>query len=145
MLTKQGQYWYGEGQADIHDEIKRYSKLNGYPAQQFADALCKCGSNAFRLSMDEVEGAAVRECDKCAVKHPIGDSEEYLDNAELIEYGCPCGNDDLEISIGVSLFDNSKDVRWLYLGCRCPKCKLTAVYGDWKNEVQDYSVLLQKV
>lgn len=30
------------------------------------------------------------------------------------------------------------DVRWLYLGCRCVTCGLTACYGDWKNEYPGY-------
>ncbi|GAB3381562.1 hypothetical protein [Massilia agri] len=145
MLTKRGQYWYGDGRADIHSEIKRYSKRNGYLAQHFADAVCSCGSGIFRLWLDENEGAAVRQCSECDVQHPIGDSEEYLEDAELEECGCPCGSDDLEVSIGVALYDNSEDVRWLYVACRCPRCNLTAVYGDWQNEFAGYVSLLQNV
>jgi hypothetical protein len=51
----------------------------------------------------------------------------------------------LEITVGVSLYANSEDVRWLYLGCRCPQCGLTAVYGDWKCEFVAYDLLLKKV
>jgi hypothetical protein len=145
MLTKRGQYWYGDSQSDIHREIQRYSKLNGYFALHFADAMCSCGGQTFRLSLDENEGAAIRQCAQCGARHPIGDSRDYLDHAVLEECGCPCGNDDLEISIGVSLYENSEDVCWLYLGCRCPQCNLTAVYCDWKNESVGYEVLLQKV
>jgi hypothetical protein len=145
VLTKKGQYWYGDSQGDIHREILRYSELNGHFADHFSDAICSCGSSAFRLSLDENEGAAVRECAQCALQHPIGDSGEYLKNASLEECGCPCGNDNLEISVGVSLYANSDDVRWLYLGCRCPQCKLTAVYGDWKSEFSGYLLLLQRV
>lgn len=136
MLTKRGQYWYRDSQSDIHREIQRYSKLNGYLAQHLADAMCSCGSRAFRLSLDENEGAAVRQCHKCGAEHPIGDSGEYLDDAELEECECPCGSDYFEISVGVSLCEGSEDVRWLYLGCRCLQCKLTAVYGDWKTSFQ---------
>jgi len=145
MLTKRGQYWYGDSQADIHSEIERFSKLNGYFAHHFADAMCDCGCRTFHISIDENAGAAVRQCVECSAQHPIGDSNDYLDDAVLEECGCPCGNDDLEISVGVSLYENSQDVRWLYLGCRCPACGLTAVYGDWKNEFAGYTALLHKV
>jgi len=145
MLTKRGQYWYGDNQSDVHSEIQRYSKLNGYPAQHFSDAMCPCGSRAFRLCLDESAGAAVRQCADCGAQHPIGDSGDYLDDAALEACGCPCGNDDLEISVGVSLHKGSDDVRWLYLACRCPQCRLIAVYGDWKNEFPGYASLLQKV
>ncbi|WP_395004607.1 hypothetical protein [Undibacterium sp.] len=145
MLTKQGKHYYGESQADLPDEITRYSKLNGYPAQYFSDAICTCGASKFRLELDENEGAAVRHCVSCGGAHPIGDSGEYLEGAELEECGCPCGNDDLEITVGVALYDQSNDVRWLYIGCRCPVCSLAAVYGDWKNEFSGFRALLDQV
>jgi hypothetical protein len=145
VLQKRGNGWYGEGQADIHEEIARYASLNGYQADHFADAVCGCGSRQFGLSLDDNAGAAVRRCAECKMLHPIGDSSEYIDEAKLEDCACPCGQEALEISAGVSLYDGSRDVRWLYLGCRCPQCGLTAVYGDWKNECEDYQTLLTKV
>ena len=144
-LEKRGEYRYGDSQADIREELVRYSKLNAYVAHYFADAVCKCGGKLFRLLLDDTEGAAVRVCTGCATEHPIGDSDEYLDDAELQECACPCGGEKFEITVGVSLYDDSEDVRWLYLGCRCPKCALTAVYGDWKNEFIGYQELLARV
>ena len=144
-LKKRGKYYYGNTQADIRDEVVRYSKANDYQAQQFADAMCQCGGRLFRLDMDENEGAAVRRCVNCNASHAIGDSDDYLEGAELEECACTCGSNVFEITVGVSLYDDSEDVRWLYLGCRCPKCGLTGVYGDWKNEFNDYRQLLAKV
>jgi hypothetical protein len=144
-LKKRGKHRYGDGQADIRDEIKRYSKGNEYLAEHFADARCKCGGTLFQLALDDDEGAAVRKCTACAAEHPIGDSDEYLDEAELGECACPCGGEQFEITVGVSLYENSEDVRWLYVGCRCPSCGLTAVYGDWKNEFNGYKKLLARV
>lgn len=144
-LRKRGSNRYGDNQADIREEITRYSELNGYLAVYFADATCKCGERRFRLSLDDNEGAAVRVCTTCNVEHPIGDSNEYLDDATLEECACPCGNEAFEITVGVSLYESSDDVKWLYLGCRCPECQLTAVYGDWKNEYPGYLELLSRV
>jgi hypothetical protein len=144
-LTKRGEHRYGNAQVDIREELGRYSSANGYVAHHFADATCGCGSNLFRLSLDDTEGAAVRICGACATEHAIGDSDEYLDDAELEECACPCGNEELELTVGVSLYAESEDVRWLYVGCRCPKCGLTAVYGDWKNEFNGYRELLANV
>ncbi len=97
------------------------------------------------MQLDENEGAAVRVCAKCKAEHPIGDSDEYLEDAELEECACPCGNEEFEVTVGVSLYEDSEDVRWLYLGCRCPKCGLAACYGDWKNEYIGYRELLKRV
>ena len=61
----------------------------------FADARCVCGGQTFRLQLDEGT-AAVRACPKpnCARSHPIGDSDDYLDDAELEECACPCGGEE---------------------------------------------------
>lgn len=42
-LKKRGKHQYGDSQEDIRAEILRYSLKNGYVAQHFADAVCKCG------------------------------------------------------------------------------------------------------
>jgi hypothetical protein len=144
MLQKRGKFYYGDNQADIREEMLRYSK-DGYPAQHFADAVCACGGNVFWVAVDEDEGAAVRTCIGCEAEHPIGDSDEYLEGAELSECACPCGGEEFEVTVGVSLYQGSEDVKWLYVGCRCPQCGLTAVYGDWKNEFEGYRELLARV
>lgn len=144
-LVKRGGHWHGDTQADIQDELSRYSRSNGYLAQHFADAVCRCGSGSFHLRLDETEDVAVRTCTRCGNEHPIGDSEKYLADAVLEECECPCGCGSFEITVGVSLYEDSEDVRWLYLGCRCTHCGLTACYGDWKNEFEDYLKLLGQV
>ena len=144
-LRKRVKYYFGENQADIRDELARYSKLNSYDAQHFADAICKCSGRVFGLSIDEAEGVAVRTCTACKTEHPIGDSLEYLDEASLETCACACGHEEFEISVGVALYEDSEDVKWLYLGCRCPKCGLTATYGDWKNEFCGFKELLARV
>ena len=144
-LVKRGTHWYGDSQADIRAEILRYSDLNGYLAQHFADAVCLCGGHVFGMLLDDMVGAAIRTCIACKHRHPIGDSEDYLEDAELLECACPCGMEAFEVTVGVSLYDGSDAVRWLYLGYRCQACGLTSVYGDWKNEYNDYRELLSRV
>lgn len=144
-LRKKGKWRYGDSQADIPEEILRYSKQNAYLAHHFADAVCKCGGCLFTLRMDDDAGAAVRKCVNCLEEHPIGDSADYLDEADLQAYECVCLENVFEITVGVSLYADSEDVRWLYLGCRCPKCGLTGVYGDWKNEFNGYRDFLARV
>jgi hypothetical protein len=144
-LHERGDFTYGDSQADIRDRLLRYSVANGYPAQHFAEAVCTCGSRHFSLLLDDTEGVAIRVCRQCKTEHPIGDSNEYLDEAEPGECECPCGSSVFEITVGVALYPESADVRWLYVGCRCIECGLTACYGDWKNEYPDYRKLLERV
>jgi hypothetical protein len=143
-LVKRGQYHYGEAQSDIRTELLRYSEKNAYRVDHFADPVCKCDGKVFRLAVDEGT-AAVRICVSCGDEHPIGDSADYLDEAELGMCECPCGESSFEITVGVSLYDDSEDVRWIYIGCRCVGCGLTACYGDWKNEYNRYQELLKQV
>jgi hypothetical protein len=144
-LELRGKYRYGDSKNDISAEIARYSHKVEYLATHFANAICQCGSDRFRLQVDEESGVAVRTCTQCSEVHPIGDSGDYLDEAVLEECACVCGCESFEITVGVSLYDGSEDVRWLYVGCRCVTCGLTAVYGDWKNEYEGYSALLALV
>ena len=144
-LSRRGGVSYAQNQADIRAEILRYASLNGYPASHFADAVCTCGATLFALKLDDAAGAAVRRCVSCTHEHAMGDSADFLPNAHLEECACPCGGEQLEITTGVSVYDGSEDVRWLYIGCRCPACALTAVYGDWKNEGEGYRGFLARV
>lgn len=142
-LRKRGKYWYGDSQADIRGELIRYGKLDDELPTQFADVRCACGSITFRLRLDGEEGAAVRTCTACGAQHTMCDSAEYLEAANLESATCVCGGDVFEITVGVSLYEGSDDVRWLYVGCRCPACGLTGNYGDWTNESTDYHTLLK--
>ena len=119
-LRERGPYRYGDGQADIREELVRYSEGVSYLAHHFADAVCKCGETTFHLTLDEDAGVAVRECSACEEGHPIGDGADFLEGAELEGCACPCGNETFEITVGVSLYQESEDVKWFYLGCRCP-------------------------
>jgi hypothetical protein len=144
-LKKRGKWRYGENHADIRAEVLRYSKVNEYEAQHFADAVCECGGKVFGVALDGAAGVAIRICTACKCEHPIGDSADFMDGADPGMCACLCGKEEFEVTVGVSLYDDSEDVKWLYLGCRCPKCSLTAVYGDWKNEFIGYKELLARV
>ena len=144
-LRRENDQSFGDSQADIREELVRYSTLNGYVTEHFADAKCNCGATQFKLGMDENAGVAARLCQSCGNEHGMGDSDEYADEAELYMTDCTCGGDLFEITVGVSLYTDSEDVRWLYVGCRCPICLLTGCYGDWKNEFIGYHKLLANV
>ncbi|MFN3653602.1 MAG: hypothetical protein ACK47B_28825 [Armatimonadota bacterium] len=144
-LRQRGEYSYGDAQADIRTYLLEYSDANAYVAEHFADAKCNCSGGRFRLLVDENVGAAVRICAVCRHEHPIGDSEDYLEEADLEEAECLCGTEEFEITVGVALYRESEDVKWLYLGLRCPKCRLVGCYGDWKNEYENYRELLSRV
>ncbi|MCP3061681.1 hypothetical protein LXT21_23110 [Myxococcus sp. K38C18041901] len=132
-LTKKGEYSYGDSRADIRPELERFSKENGYPVERLDELLCPCRHDRLHLLIDETEGAAVQCCVKCEHEVPIGDSEEFLEEAELEQAECPCGNGAFEMVLGTAFYKGTTQSRWVYVGCRCPECGLTACYGDWKT------------
>lgn len=144
-LEKIGRYHYGDTRKDLRNEMIRFSRLNEYVINHFADAVCSCGNELFKLYLDEEEGAAIRVCSSCEFSHPIADSIDYLKEARLHSCICVCDNEDLELIVGLSLYSVSEDVRWIYFGCRCPLCRLLGVYGNWKCEYLGYKELLMKV
>jgi hypothetical protein len=110
-LTRRGERCHGESQADIREELLRYSQVNGHRADYFAECKCACGGRVFQLELDDNEGAAVRHCIACSQDHhPIGDSADFLDDADLEECACPCGADGLEITVGVEIEWNASIV-----------------------------------
>jgi hypothetical protein len=143
-LSKRGDCHYGSTSDDTRAFLADYS-ADGYPAQHFAECRCGCGGKQFRLALDETQGAAVRTCNACESAQPIADSAEYLEEASLEECACPCGAEAFELTIGVSLYADSRDVRWLFVGARCSRCGLIGCYGDWKNEYLGYEELLAHV
>lgn len=144
-LTKRGKWHYGESAADLRTLLIQVGKANGYEAHHFAEPVCSCGSTVFKLFLDDESGCAVRVCAACDDEHPVGDSADFLDEAELEQAQCPCEQEVFELCVAVSLYEDSDDVRWLYLGCRCPACGVTELYGDWKNEFEGYRELLARV
>ena len=133
--------------AKLKTLIIEYSTKNAYVAEQFAEAKCdECGCDTFMLVMNETEGVAARFCSGCESEHGIGDSDEFVDEVEEVyQVECSCGAKQFKIMAGVALYDNSDDVRWFYLGCRCVGCDQASVYGDWKSEFNNYRELLAKI
>ena len=126
--------------------IADYARHN-YPAEHFADAECHCGHRIFAVTADEDAGVAIRVCTSCGAEHLIGDSADFVEEAELDGYAeCLCGETHrFEVCVGVALYEDSEDVKWLYLGLRCTACGVAGVYADWKNEYDNYVELLGRV
>ncbi len=149
-LTKRRNNWYGDDHSDLRVELARYSTENEYPIDSFINVKCKCGCDLFELRTDEDQGVAMRTCTQCRNEHLMGDSADYVAEAELEQHECNCRKDKFQIVVGVHRHRNaddslSDDVRWLYIGCRCPKCSLLGCYADWKNEFEGYRKLLRRM
>jgi len=143
-LTKKGSYFYGESLDDLHAVLIDYCE-NKYPIHHFRNAVCKCGNDTFKVNLDENAGVAERVCATCNHSHYIGDSNEYLEEAEPDEMECLCESSTFKLTVAISLYPESEDIKWVYLGLYCTNCGCMGCYGDWKNEFLGYKEFLNNV
>jgi hypothetical protein len=143
-MHKQGKYWYGESPDDTREAVVRYSRENGYEATRFCASTCECGGRTFKLETDEEAGAARRVCAQCDQAVLMGDSAQYADEADFDNHVCVCGEEKFDLLCAVALYEDSNDVRWFYIGCKCTKCNLVGVFADWKCEAGDADEFLAK-
>ena len=99
--------------------MRRYSVDNVCEATRYAASACACGGKTFTLDTDEDAGVALRTCTACGNEHYMGDSASYADEAEPARHPCVCDGEAFELLSGVALYEDSNDVRWYYIGCRC--------------------------
>ena len=145
-VTKKGDYCYGDNLHDLQEVLLNYSDEVGYRIDHFKNALCSCGNATFIVLVNEDEGVAARICTSCEAEHGIGDSDEYMDQVETIEeMECLCGSNEFQITAGVSLYKETDDVRWFYLGLFCPSCHCLGCYAEWKSEYFGYKKLLDNI
>ena len=133
-LRKKGKYYYGDNQADLALELERYSKLNKYPVDEIENIICeKCGQQSFKLFSDDEGSAALCQCINCGEKKFIRDSLNFINQDELDNHECMCENENFEITVGLSFYQGTKDVRWVYVGGYCSKCGMVGNYIDWNE------------
>lgn len=143
-IDKSGKWWTGDGAGDIDAYLREYT-ADGYPASDIVHAVCgECGSTEFDIRLDDEEGAAERTCSKCRADFAMLDSADYLEDAELEDAACPCGNESFNVAVGFARRDDG-DVRWVYLGLRCTKDGVLGCYADWKIDYSPSSHLLEQV
>jgi hypothetical protein len=151
-IRKRGTFWYGDTAADIREVLTR-DRGTVHPISVFADAVCDCGGREFSLQVDEEHGEAAWFCKACNAQYLFHDRDidgyyEGDPKADTECCNCPCterGGSHFEVTVGASLYDDSEDVRRVYIGCRCVACGLTACYADWNRVDIPYPKLFAHV
>ena len=140
-IDTSGTWWVGSSPEDIDEYLRAYTS-DCYPVHELRLAKCSCGSVEFFLLADDNEGAAQRKCASCSETAFVCDSEEYWDEAEPEAWRCvECKGETANVGIGFSLYEGTRDVRWLYVGVRCVRCGVLGCFAGWKIGYEDSTLL----
>jgi hypothetical protein len=145
-VSQRGGVWKGTAASDL-DEYLRAFAAEGHAVAEVVHAACSaCGGGGagFALALDDDEGVVVRRCRACGGQVPMLDSAQYLDDADLGDAACPCGNEVFDVAVGFALRDDA-EVRWVSVGLRCHRDGLLGVYADWKIDYSPSRHLLTRV
>jgi hypothetical protein len=147
-LQRRGEYWYGDSPEDIRALLDRHVET-GDPIKVIRDVVCECGGTVFSIHLDdEYQEAAwfCRECDSQHLFHTrrVADPYEGDPEADTECCNCPCttrGGSYFELAVGLSLYDGSDDVDWVFVACRCVACGLTGYLASWHRIEYPYPEL----
>lgn len=85
-------------------------------------------------------------CGSCAAAGFVADSQHFLDPEILHEDArctCLCDGREFEVLVGAALYEDSRDVRWWYVGGRCVRCDVLGIYVDWKDDGSPWEASLR--
>lgn len=131
-IDKSGKWWVSGAADDLQEYLKAFSE-DSYPIHQFRLARCECGSVEFQLAFSDSDGVARRTCVACGKEHFMCDSGEFWDEAETERWQCvECVSTTANVGVGFSLYDDQKDIHWLYIAERCARCGVLGCCASWK-------------
>jgi hypothetical protein len=149
-LRQQGQYWYGDGPADVWDYFVWWTRNSPEPVKHWRQAVCKCGHTRFEVEFDEEEHYLLRRCTECHAEavmfaDEFADVPSAADAAEPdpMPLECLCGRDEFEV-VGVTapFMEAPNSAKWFYLGLRCTHCGCLGCYADWLPRYNDHVAFL---
>jgi len=131
-IDTSGKWWKGSTPEDIAEYLHALS-ADSYPSSEFRISRCQCGGVVFQLEVEQDEGVAKRTCASCGNEHLICDSaENYEEGTKLKKFKCVCKATLANVGVGFSFYEESKAIRWLWVGHRCVKCGVLGSMLEWK-------------
>jgi len=110
-------------------EVINYGESNGYTPSSFELITCTKGHELFEMYSDYTKGGCGIICTECDEGISVADSADYME--EIVQNTCVCESEKFYIMLAKAYYEDSADVRWVYIGGMCPNCRLAGVYVDW--------------
>lgn len=66
-------------------------------------------------------------------EHYVCDSHEFWDDESPEMWQCiECQSTSCNVGIGFALYEDKQDIRWVYIGYRCVRCRVLGCFAGWK-------------
>ena len=129
MIDRTPYFWTGDSPDDIDEWLAEYTEKSDLKIKQVR---CHhCGSEEFKVRVDQDEGAIQVTCASCGKKKILLDGEEYWEDCSPRAKKCPvCKKGLFNIRVGFDYRENG-DVKWVYIGNRCTACGTLGSFVDW--------------
>ncbi len=133
-------YWTGD-KGDIAEYLCAYSDSRNLDVKPVS---CRsCGGSIFLVT--GCDDAVQVKCADCGEQRLLLDSAEYWDDSAHEKWDCAvCGGDRFNLQIGLKRRE-SGSVKWVYVGCRCEKCRMLGCFTDWKINYEPTTELEENI
>ena len=126
-------YSYDKTEEDLCDYLANNFSIE---KSDVKTATCRvCNNRSFYVSLDDTEGAAMIQCERCKTERLILDSKDIWNECKYNKVFCPrCRNEAFNLKAGFVRRENG-DAKWVYVGIRCCNCGSIGCIADWKLSV----------
>jgi hypothetical protein len=130
------------------DDLAKYAKAQGAEGYDVHEVrLCRCavcGGQIFGVHGDLDERLVRRTCRGCGAEHFIADSGEYWNDtrtAAIMVCECDGDEEDFNVAVGYSLYDDNVGIRAIAVTSRCVTCGRLGYWVDWMVRTGDMNLL----
>lgn len=143
MIDRTPYYWTGDSPADIDEWLGEYTEI---PNLKVKPVIChQCGSDVFKIRVDQNEGAIQVTCGSCGTKKILLDGEEiWKECRPRARKCCICKESLYNVRVGFDYRENG-DVKWVYIGNRCTSCGTLGSYVDWSVDYGPTDIMEENI
>jgi hypothetical protein len=137
-------WYFGDTRDDLAEFLRAWG-ADGYPVDEVRYSTCvTCAGEVFQVESHLDDARVVRRtCRRCGRQQYIGDSEDYWDEERAYISVCFCEEEDFNVAVGFSLYQDGDGVRSLATAERCTACGRIASLTGWMIRTGDLRVLDQ--
>ena len=136
-----GEWHVGDGPLDL-DLFLQEIGADGYEVHEVRHSVCgTCGGEVFGVAGDPQGGTMRRTCRGCGNDGFIADSAEFWSEIGIHIACCVCEEEDFNIALGFSLYQDGLGIRSVATAERCVACGKISSFMQWMVRSGDTELL----